>query len=115
MCLWGDDQGGFFFASDDAEALLLRKKEFYDGAVPSGNSIALLCLLLRLMHLCKGTELEERALDLARDFAAADGQPLGHSMQFCSLDDLLGPASEIALLRSMQDVGILQYKLIRIS
>ena len=67
------------------------------------------------MHLCKGTELEERALDLARDFAAADGQPLGHSMLLCSLDNLLGPGSEIALLGSLQDVCILQYKLIRIS
>jgi len=102
---WDKDQGGFFFSADDAEALLLRKKEFYDGAIPSGNSIALLCLL-RLMHLCGGTELEERALDLARGFFAADGQPWGHSMLLCSLDYLLGPASEIALLGSMQDVGI---------
>ena len=67
------------------------------------------------MHLCKGTELEEWTLDLARGFVAADGQPLGHSMLFCSLDDFLGPASDLALLESMQDVGILQYKLIRIS
>ena len=104
---WDEDQGGFFFSADDAEALLLRKKEFYDGAIPSGNSIALLCLL-RLMHLCKVTELEERALDLARGFVAADGQPLGHSMLFCSLDYLLGPASEIALVGSMQDVGIIE-------
>ena len=104
---WDRDQGGFFFSADDAEALLLRKKEFYDGAIPSGNSIALLCLL-RLMHLCGGTELEERAWDLARSFAATDGQPLGHSMLLCSLDYLLGPASEIALVGSMQDVGIIE-------
>ena len=104
---WDRDQGGFFFSADDAEALLLRKKEFYDGAIPSGNSIALLCLL-RLMHLCGGTELEERAWDLARSFAATDGQPLGHSMLLCSLDYLLGPASEIALVGSMQDAGIIE-------
>jgi uncharacterized protein YyaL (SSP411 family) len=104
---WDEDQGGFFFSADDAEALLLRKKEFYDGAIPSGNSIALLCLL-RLMHLCGETELEERAWDLARGFAAADGQPLGHSMLLCSLDYLLGPASEIALLGNLQDVDIIE-------
>ena len=37
---WDKDQSGFFLSADDAEALLLRKKEFYDGAIPSGNSIA---------------------------------------------------------------------------
>jgi uncharacterized protein YyaL (SSP411 family) len=104
---WDMDQGGFFFSADDAEALLLRKKEFYDGAIPSGNSIAMLNLL-RLMHLSGGTELEERAWDLARGFFAADGQPWGHSMLLCSLDYALGPASEIALLGSMQDVGIIE-------
>jgi uncharacterized protein YyaL (SSP411 family) len=104
---WDRDQGGFFFSADDAEALLLRKKEFYDGAIPSGNSIAFLCLL-RLMHLSGETELEERAWDLAHSFAAAGGQPLGHSMLLCSLDYALGPASEIALLGSMQDVGIIE-------
>ena len=104
---WDKDQGGFFFSADDAEALLLRKKEFYDGAIPSGNSIAMLNLL-RLMHLSGETELEERAWDLARGFAAADDQPLGHSMLLCSLDYALGPASEIALLGSMQDVGIIE-------
>ncbi|MCX6672900.1 MAG: thioredoxin domain-containing protein [Methanothrix sp.] len=104
---WDKDQGGFFFSADDGEALLLRKKEFHDGAIPSGNSIALLCLL-RLMHLCKETEWEERAWDLARSFAAAGGRPLGHSMLLCSLDYALGPASEIALLGSLQDAGIIE-------
>ena len=105
---WDKDQGGFFFSADDAEALLLRKKEFYDGAIPSGNSIAMLNLL-RLMHLSGQAELEERAWDLARAFsAAAGGQPLGHSMLLCSLDYALGPASEIALLGSWQDAGIIE-------
>jgi len=102
---WDKDQGGFFFSADDAKALPLRKKEFYDGAIPSGNSIAMLCLL-RLMHLSGGTELEEWAWDLARSFAAAGEQPLGHSMLLSSLDYALGPASEIALLGSLQDAGI---------
>ena len=96
---WDKDQGGLFFSADDAEALLLRRKEFYDGAIPSGNSIAMLNLL-RLMHLSGETELEERAWDLARAFPQPGGQPLGHTMLLCSLDYALGPASEIALLGS---------------
>ena len=104
---WDKDQGGFFFSADDATALLLRRKEYYDGAIPSGNSIAMHCLL-RLMHLSGQAELEERAWDLARGFAAAGGQPLGHSMLLCSLDYALGPASEIALLGRAQDAGIIE-------
>jgi len=64
---WDKDEGGLFFSADDAKALLLRRKEYYDGALPSGNSIAMLNLL-RLMHLSGQAEWEERAWDLARAF-----------------------------------------------
>jgi uncharacterized protein YyaL (SSP411 family) len=105
---WDKDQGGLFFSADDTKALLLRRKEFYDGAIPSGNSVAM-HNLLRLMHLCGEVELEERAWDLARSFAAAAGeQPMGHSMLLCSLDYALGPASEITLLGDFQDSGIIE-------
>jgi uncharacterized protein YyaL (SSP411 family) len=104
---WDKDQGGFFFSADDAEALLLRRKEFYDGAIPAGNSIAM-HNLLRLMHLTGQAKLEEWAWDLARNFAAAGGQSLGHTMLLCSLDYALGPASEIALLGSLQDAIIIE-------
>ena len=42
---WDDERGGFFFTADDAEELIVRPKESYDGALPSGNSIAALNLL----------------------------------------------------------------------
>ena len=37
---WDADGGGLYFTADDAEELLVRKKEIYDGATPSGNSVA---------------------------------------------------------------------------
>lgn len=42
---WDKEKGGFFFSGSDAEALLVREKEVYDGAMPSGNSTALHQLL----------------------------------------------------------------------
>ncbi len=42
---WDNENGGFFFTSDDGEKLLFRQKEIYDGAIPSGNSVALINLL----------------------------------------------------------------------
>jgi hypothetical protein len=105
---WDKDHGGLFFSADDAEALLLRRKESYDRAIPSGSSISM-HNLLRLMHLSGQSELEERAWDLARFlFAAAGGQPLGQSMLLCSLDYALGPALQIALLGSLKDEGMIE-------
>jgi len=46
---WDGDAGGFFFTSDDHEALIVRSKPAFDGSIPSGNSVAALTLL-RLSH-----------------------------------------------------------------
>jgi uncharacterized protein YyaL (SSP411 family) len=97
------DQGGLFFSPDDGEDLLLRKKEYYDGAIPSGNSIAM-HNLLRLMHLLARTDLEEMAWKLANGAPRTSG--LGQSMLLCSLDYALGPTSEVALLGSRGDPTI---------
>jgi uncharacterized protein YyaL (SSP411 family) len=105
---WDRDHGGFFFSADDAEALPLRRKEYYDGAIPSGNSVALLNLL-RLMHLLGGTDWQENAWQMARDFYAAAGKdPLGHFMMLSSLDYALGPSSQIALLGCLKDEGTIE-------
>lgn len=37
---WDEGDGGFFMTGSDGEELILRPKEFYDGALPSGNSAA---------------------------------------------------------------------------
>ena len=37
---WDWDDNGFFFTSDNSEKLIVRTKEVYDGAVPSGNSVS---------------------------------------------------------------------------
>ncbi len=35
-----EENGGFFFYGEDHEELLIRPKDAYDGAQPSGNSVA---------------------------------------------------------------------------
>ena len=43
-----ENSGCFYMTSDKCEPILIHKKEFYDGAVPSGQSYA----LLNLLKLC---------------------------------------------------------------
>jgi hypothetical protein len=105
---WDSDLGGLFFSPGDGEALLLRRKEYSDGALPSGNSVALQNML-RLMHLTGDLDLGKKALDLSRAaFAAAGEEPAGHTMLLCALDYALGPVHEIALVGEAEDSGIIE-------
>jgi hypothetical protein len=65
---WDEDSGGFFTTGSDAEALVVRPKEFLDGALPAANSIALTALL-RTNALVEDPVLDriaERTIALAR-------------------------------------------------
>lgn len=64
---WDKQFGGFYFTSDFSEELLVRQKEIYDGAIPSGNSIAMMNLL-RLSHFTENLDLQEKALQITKAF-----------------------------------------------
>jgi uncharacterized protein YyaL (SSP411 family) len=66
---WDAEHGGYFFSPVGGEPLLVRQKEVYDGAIPSGNSVAARNLL-RLARLTGRSELAERAEEVFRVFAA---------------------------------------------
>jgi hypothetical protein len=70
---WDDEHGGFFFSQDDGESLLVRQKEVYDGAIPSGNSVAAFNLL-RLERLTGRTEMGTRADEVFAAFATDTAQ-----------------------------------------
>ena len=60
---WDRQDGGLFLYGDDAERLIMRPKEVYDGAMPSANSAAALNFL-RLSVLAERTDLAEFAQKL---------------------------------------------------
>ncbi len=65
---WDDEAGGFFSTGRDAEALVVRPKEFLDGAVPAANSIAVTALV-RVNALADDSRIDDalrRTLALAR-------------------------------------------------
>jgi uncharacterized protein YyaL (SSP411 family) len=99
---WDEKEGGFFFTSQDAEKLLLRQKEIYDGAIPSGNSIAALDLI-RLSRLFAEKKFDTKAELLLKVFSPnISSNPDGYSQTLIALDFALGPSREIVIAGAEQ-------------
>ncbi|MFP4655837.1 MAG: thioredoxin domain-containing protein [Methanohalobium sp.] len=99
---WDNKNGGFYFTSDTADSPIVRKKEIYDGAIPSGNSVAIMNLL-RLGRMTGNLELENKASDAMQTFSKAlSWNPLAstHSMQ--ALDFVQGSVNEIVITGDFQ-------------
>ncbi|HEY6191162.1 MAG TPA: thioredoxin domain-containing protein [Bacteroidota bacterium] len=66
---WDSDRGGYFDGSGKDPTVLIRTREDYDGAEPSGNSIAALNLL-RLAQMTDSKDLRSRAEKTIAAFGA---------------------------------------------
>jgi len=94
---WDEGSGGLFFTSDRGEALLVRSKEVYDGAIPSGNSVAMLNLI-RLARLTAKTEYEERARNVGKAFQEQVARGASaFTMMMSAVDFTVGPSFEIVV------------------
>jgi uncharacterized protein YyaL (SSP411 family) len=94
---WDEEDGGFFTTANGAEALLARAKDVYDGAIPSGNSVAALDLA-RLGHLTGSMEDLARAERVFRAFSGSIAEsPSQYAQMMLALDTVLGPAGEIVI------------------
>ena len=80
MSDFADKDGGFYLYGNEHEQLILRPKETYDGAIPSGNSIMAynLVLLSNITSDEKYKALAKRQLDFILKQAAE--YPTGHAM-----------------------------------
>jgi uncharacterized protein YyaL (SSP411 family) len=100
-----NERGGFFTTADTSEHLLVRKKEVYDGAIPSCNSVALLNLL-RLARVPGEHHLEKTAGTLSEFFSATvQGSPCAHTFFLCALDYAIGPSHEVVITGDLQQDG----------
>ncbi|MHC4616867.1 MAG: thioredoxin domain-containing protein [Planctomycetota bacterium] len=95
---FGDEEaGGFYLSGRDAVPLIVQNKPGYDGAVPSGNSVAALALLKlgRLTMERRFTEQGERTL---RAFSAQmTRSPTSLTAMLVALDFSIGPTQEIVI------------------
>ena len=98
---WDQKGGGLYFTADDAENLIVRKKEVYDGALPSGNAVAMLNLL-RLSRYTGDAGLEEQAFELQRAFSEQVRQfPSGYTQFLSAVDFSLSFSHEVVISGSL--------------
>ena len=101
---FGDDAGdGFFFTGKAHETLIVQSKSAYDGATPSGASMAIHSLLRLAKHL-DNPEFHDKAVEtLKLYFHQMEGMPSGSGQLLCELAFLLSTPKEIAIVGEKGD------------
>ncbi|HEX6082539.1 MAG TPA: thioredoxin domain-containing protein [Methylomirabilota bacterium] len=95
---WVAEREAFFDTGHDQEALVVRPRNLFDNAVPSGTSVAI-DWLLRLAVVLGETRYEATALAALRPMAdLMQRYPSGFGRYLSALDFHLGPVAEIALV-----------------
>jgi hypothetical protein len=94
---WDADKGGFFSTAKESEALPVRPKELYDGAMPSANSVSLLNLLW-LSRLTGDPRWDDTARKQLRAFAGSvKAQPTAFTYFLLGIDFYLHPGQEVVI------------------
>ena len=95
---WDEEDGGFFFTASDHEELLIRSKDFYDNAMPSGNSVAV-DLLLKLSHLLGDEKYARFAASILRLMSSQIRRyPQAFGRILSAAEFYLAPVKEIVVL-----------------
>lgn len=107
-----DDQGGFYMYAHDRNKLISRPKEIYDGALPSGNSVAAY-VISRLYHLTGKIKwqnvLEKQVSYLTQE---VEKSPANYCFSLLAIQSILYPSTEIVCVSAegsiLEEIQILQ-------
>jgi uncharacterized protein YyaL (SSP411 family) len=95
---WNGERETFFDTGHDQESLVVRPRNIFDNAVPSGTSVTIEWLL-RLTIVTGEERYEETALKALRPMAdVMQKYPSGFGRYLSALDFHLGPVAEVALV-----------------
>ena len=93
----------FFYSNAGQQDVIIRKKELYDGAVPSGNSV----MAYNLFHLSILFDIKvwnERSLNMLSSLGTAITRyPTSFGIWACLLQEVISGTSEIAILGQLSE------------
>jgi uncharacterized protein YyaL (SSP411 family) len=97
-----DTKNGGFYQTQTAEAAIPKLKQPYDGATPSGNSVALL-VLVYLNRLTNESEFGQLAKEMTKTFAQEiEGAPEAYTFFLSAIDFLIGPSYSVVLVGDLE-------------
>jgi len=100
---YDEENGGLFLYGSDSEQLIVRPKDVYDGAMPSGNSVAAMNFL-RLGRLTGDADLEDKAYKQLKAFGSIiKSHPMGYTNMLSALLFINSKASEIVIVGNRED------------
>lgn len=95
---WDDESGGFYFTGKSHESLIVRSKDYFDNATPSGNSVAAM-VLLRLAALTGRESYSSLAMAVIREIGEQIRRyPSGFGYALSAVDFLLSTPKEVAIV-----------------
>ena len=98
-----DEKNGGFYQTQNSESGIPKMKQLYDGATPSGNSVALLDLL-RLSRLTGEPKYEKIAIQMTEIFAEeVEGAPEAYTFFLLGLDFIVGPSYSVTIVGDLNE------------
>ncbi|MBI5325942.1 MAG: thioredoxin domain-containing protein, partial [Ignavibacteriae bacterium] len=105
---WSTDNNCFFQSSKNSEYLIARKIEFFDGAIPSGNSVMLQNLVV-LSRITGEKNYYEIAEKLTLAFSESlNKAPTAYTQFLCSYYSFTGESREIVIIGDLNNVKTMQ-------
>lgn len=100
---WDEKDGGLFIYGNDGEKLIMRPKESYDGAIPSGNSVAALNIV-SLSRITENEKLSEKAEKIFKYFGSSlNSESSGHTFMLTALMSNITGGQEIVISGNIQE------------
>ena len=100
---WDEDSKGFYYYDQNSEGLIVRPKEIYDGAIPSGNSVS--CFnFIRLGKILNNNFYKSIADEAINAFSSrVNRSGIGFTMMLHAIDYNFGPSYEVIVTGDPND------------
>lgn len=95
--------GGYYLYGEKHRSLIIRPKETYDGAIPSGNAVMAYCLVQLWELTGKESYRQQAERQLTFLSKAASDYPAAHSMFLLALLKYQYPAEKITVVLGKED------------